>query len=243
MTEERRTIGGINSSLISGRFDPRSITQFVEFIADWGAQKLYLQREVHEAFLRMKRAAGEDSVHLFIVSAFRSFDRQREIWEDKWTGRENAGSKNLKNFKGSTHDKACIIMEYTAPPGYSRHHWGTDIDINSVEPDYFDTAEGKRVYDWLNRRAGAFGFCQTYTAFSAQRPGGFNEEKWHWSYEPLSYPIWSAQLKQFEHRLKYRFKGYRALSRIDLFEYLRCVNHCSGLAGQDAPGNENSPLP
>ena len=77
------------------------MVQFVEFTADWGAQKLYLQREAHEAFLRMKQAAGDDSVYLFIVSAFRSFDRQREIWEDKWTGRELAGDKSLKNFRGS----------------------------------------------------------------------------------------------------------------------------------------------
>ena len=30
-------------------------------------------------------------------------------------------------------------------PGTSRHHWGTDIDFNSVDPAYFKTATGIKV--------------------------------------------------------------------------------------------------
>jgi hypothetical protein len=71
-------------------------------------------------------------------------------------------------------------------PGTSRHHWGTDIDINSVEPDYFLTKKGKAEYDWLVKNAARFGFCQPYSPKGADRPNGYEEEKWHWSYMPLS---------------------------------------------------------
>jgi LAS superfamily LD-carboxypeptidase LdcB len=78
------------------------------------------------------------------------------------------------------------ILEYSAVPGTSRHHWGTDIDINGASPEYFETEKGEEVYNWLNQNAASFGFCQTYTAKGPDRPNGYNEEKWHWSYLPLS---------------------------------------------------------
>jgi hypothetical protein len=41
----------------------------------------------------------------------------------------------------------------------------------------------KKVYDWLAAHAHEYGFCQPYTA---GRSAGYKEEKWHWSYTPLS---------------------------------------------------------
>ena len=78
------------------------------------------------------------------------------------------------------------ILEYSAVPGTSRHHWGTDIDINGVDPKYFETAEGEKVYAWLTENAPLFGFCQSYTLKGQDRPTGYYEEKWHWSYLPLA---------------------------------------------------------
>jgi hypothetical protein len=78
------------------------------------------------------------------------------------------------------------ILEYSAVPSTSRHHWGTDIDINGVSPTYFDTAEGMKQYEWLKKNAPLFGFCQTYNLKGSLRATGYNEEKWHWSYLPLS---------------------------------------------------------
>ena len=34
-------------------------------------------------------------------------------------------------------------------PATSRHHWGTDLDINSVDPKYWEEEPGKSEFEWL----------------------------------------------------------------------------------------------
>ncbi|MFM9004881.1 MAG: D-alanyl-D-alanine carboxypeptidase family protein [Flavobacteriales bacterium] len=41
-------------------------------------------------------------------------------------------------------------MKFSSMPGTSRHHWGTDIDLNSVEPSYFLSGKGLLIYQWLS---------------------------------------------------------------------------------------------
>jgi LAS superfamily LD-carboxypeptidase LdcB len=71
-------------------------------------------------------------------------------------------------------------------PGTSRHHWGTDIDINDANPQYFEKEKGEKEYEWLVKNAWSFGFCQPYNQKGTDRPTGYNEEKWHWSYTPIA---------------------------------------------------------
>ena len=71
-------------------------------------------------------------------------------------------------------------------PGTSRHHWGTDIDINSLNNDYFASGRGKKEYEWLRDNAHEFGFCQPYSEKGEERMYGYEMEKWHWSYIPLA---------------------------------------------------------
>jgi LAS superfamily LD-carboxypeptidase LdcB len=71
-------------------------------------------------------------------------------------------------------------------PGTSRHHWGTDIDLNSFSNKWFESGKGLKLFNWLEANAAKYGFCRPYTA---NRPHGYQEEKWHWSYSPLSVPM------------------------------------------------------
>ncbi len=50
-------------------------------------------------------------------------------------------------------------MNYSAMPSASRHHWGTDLDINSVEDEYFQTEPGLSEHKWLVNNGFKFGFC------------------------------------------------------------------------------------
>ena len=68
-------------------------------------------------------------------------------------------------------------------PGTSRHHWGTDFDINQLNNTYYTKGEGLIIYQWLKKNANKYGFAQPYTE---QRTEGYKEEKWHWSYLPLA---------------------------------------------------------
>lgn len=216
----------IDQELISGRFDPNLRDGFIEFEGELGNGTMFLQLDAYTSFIRMKEAASTVGLSLIIVSAFRGFEKQKELWESKWTGATPLEGLEFLDQHADPLAKARKIMEYTAPPGFSRHHWGTEIDINSVEPDFFDTEFGQRTYQWLQYNAPYFGYCQTYNAFNPDRPFGFQEEKWHWSYKPLSYPIWSAQMKQFDHQQMHPFIGVEAVQKIGLLDYVRNVNHC-----------------
>ena len=55
---------------------------------------------------------------------------------------------------------AKTILLYSSMPTTSRHHWGTDMDINSLENSYFASGQGLKEYTWLKKNAAKFGFCQ-----------------------------------------------------------------------------------
>ena len=159
----------------------------------------YLAQPVLEAFIKMYNHALKDNIRFVIVSAARNFDRQKQIWEDKWFGRRLVGGKDLGKSKLKPEEKAKAIMKYSAMPGTSRHHWGTDIDINSLEDNYFLSGKGKAEYEWLCRHASQYGFCQVYSSRTSGRITGYEEEKWHWSYMPLSNKI----LKYYNQLINY----------------------------------------
>lgn len=178
-TEEERELQRLKVEekkvYLLGNFDPSEQENFVEIAPEHIIPqiKMYLRKETYDAFLRMAEAAQKDKINLKIASAARNFNYQKTLWERKWN-----------NFLYlSERERFQKILEYSAAPGTSRHHWGTDIDINSAEPAYFDFGQGNKEYIWLAINAPFFGFCQTY---NAGRTNGYHEEKWHWSYLPLS---------------------------------------------------------
>ena len=171
-----------------GKFDPalREDFRLVGEEFNIGEHKMYLRKEALVAFLNMAEAAAKDSVELKITSATRNFDYQRNLWNNKWTGVTLVESKDLSKSIPLGLERFKKILEYSAAPGTSRHHWGTEIDINSITPKFFETEKGEMVYEWLQANAPRFGFCQTYNLKGSARGTGYNEEKWHWSYLPLS---------------------------------------------------------
>ena len=157
-----------------------------------GGSRVWGHAEAVAALTRMGDAAAADGVQLKAVSAFRSFSDQKRIWDNKWNGTTRVEGRRLPDTHPDPKARALKILEQSSMPATSRHHWGTDFDLNDLNNSYFASGEGKRVYDWLQTNAGAFGFCQTYTAKGADRPNGYNEEKWHWSYMPVAGPYLAA---------------------------------------------------
>jgi LAS superfamily LD-carboxypeptidase LdcB len=147
---------------------------------------IYLRTEVLFEFKALHEAAIDEGLEIKILSGTRSFTYQQSIWERKWAKPRYMGWDDL--------DKALDILTYSSMPGTSRHHWGTDIDLNSFENEYFESGEGLKVYEFLNRCASTFGFQQVYTSKETpQSPrSGYEEEKWHWSYTPISIPMLKA---------------------------------------------------
>ena len=177
-----------------------------EMLLGMGELPLYketipLAKKAGKAFEKMQKAAKKEGVVLEIVSGYRSYDRQKAIWNRKYKANETAGLSPEQNIKK--------IIEYSTLPGTSRHHWGTDVDIvDGSKPKVGDVLVAEKFHNkgpytqlkkWMDQHAKKFGFYLPYT----QNPNrkGFYYEPWHYSYAPLSIPMLNAYLKLDLNRL------------------------------------------
>ncbi len=167
---------------VAGQFNPKKNNQFVcinDYKIPTNKRKHYLRREAAVALKKMYKAFKKDhpDVPFYVVSSTRNFFDQKWIWENKW--------KNVKKYSKIKNPlkRAKAILTYSSMPGTSRHHWGSDFDLNKLYNSYFDKGNGKILFNWLKKNAKRFGFGQPYTA---GRSAGYNEERWHWSYLPLA---------------------------------------------------------
>jgi LAS superfamily LD-carboxypeptidase LdcB len=151
--------------------------------------------------LRDLRAAAADAgFQLAVLSGYRSFDRQLSIWNRKARGELavlDADARPLDVTRLTERDLAYAILRWSALPGASRHHWGTDVDIYDIaaKPAGYDVdlvpAEVEAggmfapMHEWLDMRIAsktAFGFFRPYDADRR----GVAPERWHLSYAPVS---------------------------------------------------------
>ena len=145
-----------------------------------------MQEEVYEAYERMRQAAAKEGIDIKVVSAHRSYHRQREIW--------NAKYKTLTLQGLPAKDAIQEIITYSTLPGTSRHHWGTDIDIiDNANPQSGDVLLAEKFYgdgpssalrSWMIRNAADYGFLEVYTDHPNRK--GFAHEPWHYTYHSLS---------------------------------------------------------
>ena len=224
----RDTIAGIPTALyLRGRFDPAVNDSFVP-VADryTDGDPYLLHYDTYGAFERMHAAARAEGVTLLMVSATRNFDRQKQIWEAKWNGRRLLEGKEKANeVYPDAADRARAILRYSSMPGTSRHHWGTDIDLNALNNGYFEAGEGKRVYDWLTANAARYGFCQPYTEKGPDRLTGYEEERWHWSYLPLATQLTDYARGRMKNEEIGGFDGAEAAGQINVItNYVLGIN-------------------
>jgi LAS superfamily LD-carboxypeptidase LdcB len=209
-----------------GKVKPSSDTLFKAIPQAWTSKSgIYMHRDAWEAFSRMRAAAEKDGVKLTIVSAFRSFSDQKGIWENKWNGSTLVEGKSLAQTHPDPQKRALKILEFSSMPGTSRHHWGTDLDLNALTNDYFREGVGKKVYDWLTAHAAEYGFCQVYSPHGPDRPTGYNEERWHWSYLPVASKYLAAYPTQVGYEHLNGFTGWETAQQIDVIpKYVQGIN-------------------
>lgn len=162
-----------------------------------------LQAEAANAWLQLRQLARRDGIELVAVSSYRSFERQAQIWQQKCNGRRpvlNQQQQALNIQQLSGWDKLEAILLYSALPGTSRHHWGTELDVMDqaalpagyqlqlVPSEYQPGGVFAHLAAWLDRHAAEAGFFLPYRKYC----GGVAAEPWHLSYQPLA----DACLKQ-----------------------------------------------
>lgn len=156
-----------------------------------------LQPEAVNAFRRLQAAAAQAGFNLQPASTFRDFDRQLAIWNGKFRGERpvlNSDSQPVDISKLDDAQRGELILRWSALPGSSRHHWGSDLDVydpdllpagQTLQLEPWEYEQGGYFYSlnqWLSDNMAAFGF---YRPFS-QDTGGVAVEPWHLSYRPLA---------------------------------------------------------
>ncbi|RJG49100.1 M15 family metallopeptidase [Motilimonas pumila] len=155
------------------------------------------QADMLVAFKQMQQAARKEGLNLTICSSFRSFERQQQIWNNKCSGSTpvlNDANRALDTSALTPRQLTAAILRWSALPGASRHHWGTDIDVYDPQlltPGYrlqlvpAEYQTGGPLYPlacWLNQHMAKFGFYRPYDQYR----GGVAQEPWHLSYLPLA---------------------------------------------------------
>jgi len=212
---------------LMGQFEPAEHPDFVEIDIQYADRAgLYLHKDTYEAFKKMHSAAAADGINLLIRSATRNFQSQKTIWEAKWNG-----SRKIENGLDASiaypdpKVRALKILEYSSMPSTSRHHWGSDIDLNNFTNEWFTHGEGLKIYQWLQTHAARYGFCQPYTPKDALRPSGYNEERWHWSYLPLAQPLTEQARRQLHNQQIKGFQGAAVATDIQVVQnYVLGIN-------------------
>ena len=209
---------GYTTEYIRGLFNPSTHEDFIIIDSMYADRAgLYLRKDTYAAFLQMRAAAKSEGINLVIRSATRNFDYQKGIWERKWTGQTKIENGKDASVAYPDHtDRALAILRYSSMPGTSRHHWGTDIDLNSFDNEWFAQGEGLILYNWLVDYGPAFGFCQPYTSKGDARPYGYEEEKWHWSYSPVSAQLTTLAKSALKNEMISGFEGSGTAIGIDV---------------------------
>lgn len=168
---------------------------------DW--PRCVLHRDAVEPFLAMRGAALADGIDLVPVSSFRDFERQCAIWNAKFRGERPLLDRDGALLEALALDPAArveAILWWSALPGASRHHWGSDLDVvdgaalpagtapQLVPAEFAADGPFARLEAWLAANMQRFGFFRPY----ATARGGVSPEPWHLSYAPVSVPAAQA---------------------------------------------------
>jgi D-alanyl-D-alanine carboxypeptidase len=146
-----------------------------------------LQDQAMAAWRDLQSAARQEGVQLELVSAYRSVNRQRQIFLNELriasvhsSGREYTTGEIASGEADESIDRA---LRYSSIPGFSKHHSGYTIDISDPSQGHaFTEFEQTKGFAWISAHnylnAKRFGFIPSYPAGAAQQ--GPEPESWEY---------------------------------------------------------------
>jgi len=191
LTQPKISLPPLNSLQVTGR-----VATHVRDVAD---PPCVLHPRAAEALRSMREEARSAGIDLYVVSAFRDFNRQLAIWSAKFNGqRALLDPAGVEIVHAELHENALIdaILIWSALPGASRHHWGSEVDVldaaalgpgeraQLIAQEYEPGGRFERLCGWLDSNMRRFGFFRPYATWQ----GGVRPEPWHLSYAPVSVP-------------------------------------------------------
>ncbi|PIP79264.1 MAG: peptidase M15 [Gammaproteobacteria bacterium CG22_combo_CG10-13_8_21_14_all_40_8] len=162
----------------------------------WVSPGFKIHPAIQEPLSALCDEAYQTGNKLALLSGYRSYHRQKAIWQVKIKGERaiyDANQNPIQSFLDEE-EKFSAILKWSALPGSSRHHWGTDIDIfdaTCIEqgynpqllPDEFSShGQCAKLNLWLEKNLSAYQFFRPYLVDK----GGVAVEPWHISYHPLA---------------------------------------------------------
>jgi LAS superfamily LD-carboxypeptidase LdcB len=150
-------------------------------------------------FSRLRRAAAHAGFDLVPQSSYRDFERQLTIWNAKFDGEavvNDPSGEPLDALSLPPPERIRAILHFSALPGASRHHWGTDLDlidrnalaaghqVRLIAEEYAPAGPFGALAEWLEANASRFGFFRPFRGVLS----GVQPEPWHFSFAPLAEP-------------------------------------------------------
>jgi len=138
----------------------------VRFSFEENIEKKYMRKEAAQALEELFNEAEKSGIYLYAVSGFRSYERQKYLFDYR-AARDGFEEAN----------------KLTAYPGQSEHQTGLAMDISceslgfDLRQEFEQTAEGK----WLKENAHKYGFIIRYPK-GAEDITGYSYEPWHVRY-------------------------------------------------------------
>lgn len=128
-----------------------------------------MDERIQQSVQDLINAAYADGVPIWISSGYRSKEKQKSLLEQEIEG-------HLRN--GLSREQAEIeAKKLVMPAGYSEHQTGLVIDINGVDPNFYQT----KAYEWMTQHAAEYGFIERYPE-GKDHITGINFEPWHYRY-------------------------------------------------------------
>lgn len=147
------------------------------------------------AWCALQSRAAKVGFDLVIASGWRSYERQLEIINGKMSGQRTVTDESGTPIKRSDYaDWQWLekILRFSALPGLSRHHWGTELDVfdrralpegyqlQLTPSEYSSGGVQGDLADWLGGLVAADNAEGFYMPYS-EDAGGVAPEPWHLS--------------------------------------------------------------
>lgn len=116
-----------------------------------------IKQEAADALAEMQSAAEADGLNLFVISGYRSYEKQKAVYEG-WVSIDGVEKADT----------------YSARPGHSDHQTGYTFDLNSCEDSFAYTAEA----EWIAEHCAEYGFIIRYPK-GKEAYTGYIYEPWH----------------------------------------------------------------
>ena len=149
-------------------------------LVDETYREYYMDKRCAKYMKQMLRAAEKDGIKLITSSTYRTFDYQKQNFENSVSDRVAQGMTEAEAYRDA--------LRSVQLPGQSEHNAGLAVDILSNEYTSMDDDgfENTKAFEWLSKHASEYGFILRYPKGKTEETG-IIYEPWHYRFVGVYY--------------------------------------------------------